>query len=269
MIQLLDGRGPGCLPKVGKGLVIVTAERCGFIAETVLFGYLFIVFLAPCKADNLPIINNQIMTVRTMSLLFLTMLTFVARSQNFEGKMVSRITIKSKIPGLPDERLSNMLGLSQDYFIKGGKYKSLSNGQMITMQIYDPTTNKLYNKRPNSDTLYWMDAGENEDEVTSYEIKKNAETILGNLCDALILTTKTGTTIYYYSSKYRLDKAKFANHNFGNWSFLAAKAGALPLKSVIENKQFRLEMTATEITPMALTDAMFAIPSNAPVKMGM
>lgn len=136
------------------------------------------------------------MTVRTMSLLFLTMLTFVARSQNFEGKMVSRITIKSKIPGLPDERLSNMLGLSQDYFIKGGKYKSLSNGQMITMQIYDPTTNKLYNKRPNSDTLYWMDAGENEDEVTSYEIKKNAETILGNLCDALILTTKTGTTIY-------------------------------------------------------------------------
>jgi len=42
-------------------------------------------------------------------------------------------------------------------------------------------------KHPNSDTLYWIDAGKNEDEVTGYEIKKNAETILGNVCDALIL----------------------------------------------------------------------------------
>jgi hypothetical protein len=209
------------------------------------------------------------MTIRTMVLFFLTTLSFVARSQNFEGKMVFRITVKSKIPGLPDERLSSMLGSSQDYYIKGGKYKSQTNGQMITMQIYDPATNRLYNKRPNSDTLYWMDAGKNDDEVTSFEIKKNAESILGNPCDALILTTRTGTTIYYYNNKYGFDKTKFAAHKFGNWSFLAAKAGALPLKTVIENKQFRMEMTAAEITPLTLTDAMFAIPSNTPLKMGM
>jgi len=204
-----------------------------------------------------------------MLLLFLTTLTFAAKSQNFEGKMVFRITVKSKIPGLPDERLSNMIGSSQDYYIRGGKYKSFSNGQMIAMQIYDPTTNKLYNKRPNSDTLYWMDAGKNDDEVVGFEIKKNAGTVLGNPCDALILTTKKGTTIYYYNNKYRFDKAKYAAHKFGNWSFLADKAGALPLKTVMESQQFRMEMTATEITPMPLTDAMFALPPNAPVKMGM
>jgi len=209
------------------------------------------------------------MTVRTMLLLLLTTLTFTARSQNFEGKIVSRITVKSKIPGLPDERLNSMIGTSQDYYIKGGKYKSLTNGQVISMQIYDPATNKLYNKRPNSDTLYWMDAGKNDDEVVSFEIKKNAETVLGNACDAIICTTQKGTTIYYYSNKYRFDKTKYAAHKFGNWSFLAAKAGALPLKTVMENKQFRMEMTATEITPMPLTDAMFALPRNAPTKMGL
>ncbi|MDO6430891.1 hypothetical protein Q4E93_09840 [Flavitalea sp. BT771] len=209
------------------------------------------------------------MTVRTMLLFLLTILSFGARSQNFEGKMVFQIIVKSKIPGLPDERLNKMLGSSQDYFIKGGKYKSLSNSQIIAMQIYDPTTNKLYSKHPNSDTLYWMDAGKNEDEVTDFEIKKNVETILGNPCDALVLTTKTGTTIYYYNDKYRLDKTKFVAHKFGNWSFLAVKTGALPLKTVIENKQFRMEMTAVEITSMALTDSMLAIPTNTPMKMGM
>jgi len=202
-----------------------------------------------------------------MLLCFLTVLSFVAKSQNFEGKMVFRIAVKSKIPGLADERLSAMFGSSQDYFIKGGKYKSLSNGQIIAGQIYDPATNKIYNKRPGSDTLYWMDAGKNDDEVTGFEIKKNAETVLGNACDALILTTKTGTTIYYYNNKYKFDKTKYAAHKFGNWSFLAAKAGALPLKTVVENSRFKIVMTATEITPMILTEAMFAIPSNAPRKM--
>lgn len=126
------------------------------------------------------------MTARTILVILSSILFLGARSQNFEGKMVFRITVKSKIPGLADERLNKMLGSSQDYFIKGGKYKSQSNGQVITMQIYDPATNKIYNKHPNSDTLYWTDAAKNEDEVTGYEIKKNAETVLGNLCDALI-----------------------------------------------------------------------------------
>jgi len=209
------------------------------------------------------------MAVRTMLLCLLTLLSSGVRSQHFEGKMVFKITVKSKIPGLSDERLNNMLGSSQDYFIKGGKYKSLFNGQMITMRIYDPTTHKIYNKHPNSDTLYWMDAGKNDDKVTGFEIKKNEETILGNPCDALVLTTKKGTTIYYYNNKYGLDKIKFVAHKFMNWSFLATKAGALPLKTTIENKQLRVEMTATEITPMTLTDAMFAIPANAPMKKGM
>jgi hypothetical protein len=225
--------------------------------------------IKPIIYSSFIILYNQIMTGRTMLVFLLTILSFGARNQNFEGKMVFRIMVKSKIPGLPDERLNNMLGSSQDYFIKGGRYKTLSNSQMIAMQVYDPTTNKLYNKRPNSDTLYWMDAGKNDDEVTAFEIKKNAETILGNPCDALILTTKTGTTIYYYNDKYRLDKTKFEAHKFGNWSFLAVKAGALPLKTVIENKQFRMEETAVEIKPMTLTDALFAIPTNAPIKMGM
>lgn len=206
------------------------------------------------------------MTLRTTLLLFLTFLSFAARSQNFEGKMVFQITVKSKVPGLADERLNKMLGSSQEYFIKGGKYKSLSNSQVIDMQIYDPAINKIYNKRPNIDTLYWMDAGKNDDEVTNFEIKKNVESILGNPCDALVLTTKKGTTTYYYNNKYKLDKTKFTAHKFGNWSLLAAKTGALPLKSVIENPQFRMEMTAIEITPMTLTDAMFAIPRNAPIK---
>jgi hypothetical protein len=204
-----------------------------------------------------------------MLLSFLITLSIVARSQNFEGKMVLKITVKSKIPALSDEKLNSMLGSRQDYFIKGGKYKSQTDGKIIETQIYDPATNRLYSKRPNSDTLYWTDAAKNDDGVTRFEIKKDAETILGNHCDALILTTRSGITIYYYSSKYKMDRQKFAKHNFGNWAFLAAKTGALPLKSVIENSNFRVEMTAVEIKPGALSDAIFAIPPGSPQKKGL
>lgn len=66
---------------------------------------------------------------------------------------------------------------------------------MITMQLYEKQSNRIYNKRPNSDTLYWLDASISTNNVTRYEIKKNAETMLGYPCDAIVLTTRTGTMI--------------------------------------------------------------------------
>lgn len=48
------------------------------------------------------------------------------------------------------------------------------------MQLYDYKTNRIYNKTPQSDALNWFDASANTDEVISFEIKKNAEKILGN-----------------------------------------------------------------------------------------
>jgi hypothetical protein len=185
----------------------------------------------------------------------------------FEGHILYTNRVISKIKNVSDQSLLNMIGNRQDYFAKGGNYKSVSNGKIITMQLYDNQSNKIYNQTPNSDTLYWIDASANTDEMISYEMKKNADTILGNVCDAIVITTKANTTTLYYSKKYTVDTRFYTSHKYGNWSFYLSKSGgALPLKTVIEYQQFVMESTATEIKAMQLNDHEFAIDSNVPVK---
>jgi hypothetical protein len=189
-----------------------------------------------------------------------------AHGQSFEGEIIYSNHFTSKMKNFTDEQLEAMIGSKQEYLIKGGNYKSFLNGQSVTMQLYDYKTNRLYSRTPKSDTLYWFDASVNTDEVISYEIKNNAEQILGNNCDAIIMKTKTGTTTIFYTSRYKVDAKLYVNHNYGNWSFYTSKTGVLPLKTVMETNQFKMESTATEIKPLELGKEYFDIDSKAPIK---
>jgi hypothetical protein len=189
-----------------------------------------------------------------------------AYGQNIEGKAIYSNHFISKVKNFTDEQLGSMIGTKQEYFIKVGNYKSFLNGQSITMQIYDYKTNRMYNKKNNSDTLYWFDASVNTDEVISYEIKKSADVVLGNQCDAIIMKTKTGTTTIYYTTLYKVDSKVYANHHYSNWAFYTLKTGALPLKIIVETPQFKMESTTIEIKPMKLGDDYFKIDPKTPTK---
>ena len=191
------------------------------------------------------------------------------RGQSFEGEIIYSNSYTSKSPGLTDDRLRVLLGGKQEYYIKGARYRSVTNGGIVQLQVYDPASNRVYNQRPGNDTLYWIDAAASPDVVISWTIRRNAETVLGVPCDELSIKTNNGSVSYYYSERYRLDSAGFRRHRFGNWDFLSSKCGALPLKSVVENGQFRMESVATAIKPMVLMDAFFAIDDKLPVKRGM
>ena len=193
-------------------------------------------------------------------------LFFAGYAQYFEGEIIYNNKFTSKFPNVTGEQMGKIIGTKQEYFIKGGNYKSFTDGTSITTQFYDYKTNRLYNKSHKSDTLYWFDASVNTDDVISFEIIKSKEKILGIDCDALILKTKSGTTTFYYSSKYKVNSTLYAKHNYGNWYYFINKSEALPLKTVIENKQFIMESTATEVKPMDLGNNYFDIPINTPIK---
>lgn len=196
----------------------------------------------------------------------LLLMTNVLYCQYFEGEIIYSNHFVSKMKNFTDQQLEAMIGTKQEYLISGGNYKSFLNGQSVLMQMYDYKTNRMYNRKVQSDTLYWFDALVNTDDVVSYEIKNNAEVILGNQCDAIIMKTKTGTTTMYYSTKYKVDSNVYRQHNYGNWAFYTAKAGALPLKTIIETNAFKMESVATEIKPMKLGDDYFKIDNNTPIK---
>jgi len=186
--------------------------------------------------------------------------------QNFEGKIIYSNHFTSKMKNITNGQLDTIIGTMEEYFIKGGNYKLFLNGQSVKMKLYDYKTNRIYNKTFKTDTLFWFDASVNTDEVTSFEIKKNAEIILGNQCDAIVMKTRTGTSVIYYSSRYKVDSKIYRNHNYSNWAFYVTKTESLPLKTVIETSQFKMESTAVEINPMKLEAIYFDIDSEIPVK---
>lgn len=187
----------------------------------------------------------------------------VAFAQFFEGKVVYANTYKSKIPTLTDQQLSAMTGPIVNWYIKGGDYKSETNGTLILWQIFVNKDNKLYTKVASSEALLYNDAALNDNEVIKAEVHKNVTEVLGYQCDELVLTTKTGLQKYYFSSKLPIDSKLFVNHKYGEWYAYLAKANAVQLKMIVETPQLILESVATTVTPMKLNASLFQLPANS------
>ncbi len=204
------------------------------------------------------------MTMKKIKLLVLLLTTVsFAFGQDFEGKVIYKNEYTSKIANVTNEQFSSMMGTTQEYLIKGGDYKSSTNGTLFQWQLYINKDNKLYTKMATSPSVLWNDGSVNDDEVVKTEINKGVIEILGFLCDELILTCKSGIQKYYFSSEPKVDPKLFNNHKFGNWSEVMAKTNSLPLKMIIETPQFALECLATEIVPIKLTQKTFELPADS------
>lgn len=196
----------------------------------------------------------------TVLLLAIVSLSF---GQSFEGKVVYSNTYKSKIPSLTNEQFNAMMGSTVEYLIKGGDYKTSTNGNFLQWQLYLSKDNKLYNKMAVSEAILWNDGAVNDDEIIKSEINKGVVKILGYQCDELILTCKSGVQKYYFSSKLKIDPKLFASHKFGNWSEVISRSNALPLKMIVENNQFAVESIATEVKQMKLDGKIFELPADS------
>jgi hypothetical protein len=198
---------------------------------------------------------------KVIALVLLTCATTFA--QTFEGKLTYQNSFKSKMPNITDELFTEMMGKTWVYSMKGASYHNACNGTLLQWQMYLPKDNKVYSKFSNTPAIFWNDGAVNADSVIKTELNKNVLTILGNNCDELILTCKSGVQKYYFSSKYKVDPAPFKNHKFGNWYDYISLAKAMPLKIILETVQFSLESVATAVTGEKIDDQLFALPPDA------
>jgi len=203
-------------------------------------------------------------TIKLLALL-LTISSFAA-AQNFEGKVIYKNDYKSKVPDMTSEQFNAMMGTTQEYFLKGGNYKSILNGKLLQWQLYINKDNKLYDKMSNSPTIFWNDGSVYTDEVIKSEINRGVLNVLGYRCDELVLTCKNGVEKYYFSSELKVDAKLFEQHKFGNWDAVISRTGSLPLKMIIDNAQFVMEQIAIEIIPMKLDDKEFELPAGSKVE---
>jgi hypothetical protein len=190
------------------------------------------------------------------------LLSLKAFGQNFEGEILYTNTFKSKTPQVTSDQWLAMLGSSQEYWIKGGDYKTISNGSMLQWQLYLQKDNKSYVKMSNSEKALWSDASIQGDEVTKATLNKGVLKVLGYSCDEVILICKSGVQKYYFNSSLSVDPTLFAQHKYGNWYDYVKMSKAVPLKMVIETAQFVIESTATEVKPLKLTKELFELPKG-------
>lgn len=192
--------------------------------------------------------------------ILITLSTVIIFGQNFEGKITYSNTYISKNPKITSQQLQIMMGGVQEYYIKGGDYKSVTNGSMMEWQLYLNAENKLYSKIPNSGTVFWNDGITNLDSILSMELNPDVMKILGYQCDELILTCKSGIQKYYFNSALKVDASLFKNHLFGNWYDFLKVSNSLPLKMIIESKQFTIENVATEVNVMKINASELMLP---------
>ena len=197
----------------------------------------------------------------TIALTLLTTLTVFG--QGFEGKITYLNSFKSKMPNTLDEQFNSMMGTKQEYYIKEGNYKSVTNGTFSQWQLFINKDNKLYNKMSNSETILWNDGSVNTDSVIKAQVNKGVTEILGYKCDEIVLTCNSGTQKYYFNSKLSIDTKLYVNHKYGNWYDYLKQANAVPLKMIIDNQQFTMESVATEVKAMKLDDQDFQLPANS------
>lgn len=195
--------------------------------------------------------------------ILMTVISVTVFGQTFEGKITYQNSYISKLPNVQDQQFNSMMGTTQEYIIKGGDYKSSSNGTLVQWQLYINKDNKLYNKMSNSETIFWNDGITNPDSIISVVINKGVTEILGYKCDEVVLTCKSGVQKYYFNQKIAVDISLFKNHLYGNWYDFLKVSKSLPLKSIIETQQFTLVSEATDIKEMKLDDKEFRLPENA------
>ncbi|WP_317896741.1 hypothetical protein [Aurantibacillus circumpalustris] len=181
---------------------------------------------------------------------------------DFEGEIVYTNSFKSKNPQMKEQTLAVMLGKEHHYYIKDGNYKTVMNGMFAQWQLFINKDNKLYNKMASSDTVFWNDAALHDDELLSAALNKDAITVLGYVCDELILTCRSGVHKYYFNSQLQVNAQLFINHQYGNYYNYISRSNAVPLKMILEDNEFTLESEATKVIPKKLSIDFFQLPAN-------
>jgi hypothetical protein len=204
--------------------------------------------------------------MKILNIITFLIITITAAAQEFEGKIIYQLKCESKIPNIPSEQFTAMMGGLQEYYYRSGDYKMQGNGTLFQWQLFILKDNKLYSKLSSANAVYYDDITVNKEEVLNVEVKKKSTTVLGYSCDELILTTKSGVQRYYYNVRFNIDPKKFESFRFNNWYEYVSRAKAVPLKMYIETPQFNFESVATEIQETKLDKSLFVLPPNVKIE---
>jgi hypothetical protein len=205
-------------------------------------------------------------------LVVMLLLSFSARSQNFEGSITYKVEVANPMPDkisdsdwqkIKKEKFGEKGYLVQKYYYKENNYLSeIEAGNQKGYQVYNPKDGLLYAWQLNSDSAVTVDSKKTLDTFVGFKESEKTETILGIPCKSVIVETSFGKTILWYNSNYfKMDAKFYAGHTYGHWEQILKRIGCLPLKIESAGLMNHMVQTAIEYKQTSVSPEQFKIPA--------
>ncbi|KFF06566.1 hypothetical protein [Flavobacterium reichenbachii] len=195
------------------------------------------------------------------SLLFFFLISLKLYCQDFEGKVEYKISYKVISTKENEVNLKKDLGTKTTFIVKNGFYKEITDAEYMNYQLYNPKENRLYfTDKFTPKTLYFYRGQKLPNTKVEYKIIKNAETILGHICDVLIYKTDKYEIALYYSKDLKLNPEYFKNFTYLNRNKKAQIMKSIWLKQIITTKDYVATLKASKIIFAKISDSEFIKP---------
>jgi hypothetical protein len=181
----------------------------------------------------------------------------------FEGRIIYKNEFIFKTNEIDTNSIIKFFGKTADLYFKEGNYvEKYDDGDMLE-QLYRKQDNKIYIKRNQSDTLFWMNCGRPGKSILRFELNPTKETILGIVCDELITYYENKTVSFYFNSDtLKINPDWYSTFTLTNKNINTQKMKSIYLKYKIEYPNFIASVIATSISQQMLDSRLFTIPKN-------
>jgi hypothetical protein len=186
-------------------------------------------------------------------------MTMAAQPKDFEGSIVYKVDVRSKVEGVGDKAWKNMLALgdSMTVLIKQGNYRQ-SNG--ITDIYFIAKDEKAYFTFKGIDTLFYLDYSSDTSAVLDISRSEEKKNIAGFECKPITIRTKATTWKYYYSLSLYMNPEYDKNNRIGRYDVFAKETSSLYLASLEENEYYTASYTCTRLQQSPVERNVFELP---------
>ena len=187
---------------------------------------------------------------------------------DFEGRIEYRLKF---IPN-PDKnvdtiKLKKEFGDKSIFMVKQGATKQVNDFNYMTQQLFLPKENRLYyTNRTEPDILFFYRCDKTDNKDFTSKVIKNADTILGYVCNKLIYKDEFGQIDYYFAPELKMDPKYTKDYSFMNRNKITQIMKSVYLKQVYRTPEYTAITEAIKVEKTKIDDHEFDKPKRKMIR---
>lgn len=198
----------------------------------------------------------------SVTVLLITVLSQATLSQNkeFEGRIVYKVSIESKVPGVEGKTWQTVMALADKgtYYVKQGNYKLVYG---LNEQYFISSMQKVFVKFKGIDTLYYMDYASDTATILNVSKAGAGKTVNGYPCKLITIKTAGDEKKYYYAPSLYLNPEYDKNNTIGQLNIVSKETSSIWLESVLNNNSYTVTHTCTQLVQEEINTSEFELPA--------